>query len=319
MRFSNWLPSLALLASLAVGSPVQQLEERNFCILPAVRKEWRTLSKLEKLSFLNAVKCLHAKPAKLAGLYAGVTTRFEDFTAIHKYKTPYIHMTGLFLPWHRLFIAEYEKALKLECGYIGSLPYWDYTIDSSVGSNFTTSPVFHNTYGFGGNGEYDPAQAEPAVPGVWGGGCVKTGPFKNWEFHVQRDRPFEYVTRCLKRNLWVEFTEWTRQDKEDAVYAQTNFRDMLLILEGTVFDPWYAIHSGGHVAIGGPFTGDGTAVDSWTSTLYVFCPYSSSNAPLANKFPTANPSSIYIMQISIAFGGNGKRRTLRTNIRLGPA
>jgi len=41
-----------------------------------------------------------------------------------------IHFTGLFLPWHRWYVHVFEKSLKDKCGYTGSSPYWNWTIDS---------------------------------------------------------------------------------------------------------------------------------------------------------------------------------------------
>ena len=33
-----------------------------------------------------------------------------------------VHLSGLFLPWHRHFLWLWEKALRDECGYSGYLP-----------------------------------------------------------------------------------------------------------------------------------------------------------------------------------------------------
>lgn len=33
-----------------------------------------------------------------------------------------VHLSGLFLPWHRHFLWLWEKALREECGYPGHLP-----------------------------------------------------------------------------------------------------------------------------------------------------------------------------------------------------
>ena len=36
-------------------------------------------------------------------------------------------MTGLFLPWHRLYVQTFEDELRSKCGYDGVQPYWDWT------------------------------------------------------------------------------------------------------------------------------------------------------------------------------------------------
>lgn len=56
-----------------------------------------------------------------------------------------------FLPWHRYFIHLYKTSLQDECGYRGSMPYWDWTIDSK---DMSKSPIFSKDKirGFGGNG-----------------------------------------------------------------------------------------------------------------------------------------------------------------------
>lgn len=94
------------------------------CKKPRIRKEWRALSKSERLAFIKAVRCLHSKPApkKLIEIHNGTTTYYEAFANQHKAQTPWAHTTGLFLPWHRLFMDEFEKTLAKVCGYKGTIP-----------------------------------------------------------------------------------------------------------------------------------------------------------------------------------------------------
>ena len=87
-----------------------------------------------------------------------------------------------FLTWHRYFIWAFEKALQDECGFPGTLPYWNWAkfADNPIGQ-----PLFDGSdYSIGGNGEYfahdDTTTALPGwtFPAGEGGGCVKTGPMK---------------------------------------------------------------------------------------------------------------------------------------------
>jgi len=41
------------------------------------------------------------------------------------------HLTGIFLPWHRLYLHTMERLLREKCGYKGYMTYWDWTIGRS--------------------------------------------------------------------------------------------------------------------------------------------------------------------------------------------
>jgi hypothetical protein len=59
-----------------------------------VRREWRTLSKAQRKSYIAAVKCLRTKPSLLAsGVAPGSKSLFDDFVAIHLNQTLFIHLT----------------------------------------------------------------------------------------------------------------------------------------------------------------------------------------------------------------------------------
>ena len=109
---------------------------RVSCSQPAIRREWRTLSKADKNDYIVAVKCLGTKESKLRDN----GTLYDDFPWVHKLAgangtsilypfcysqtlTHYIvHAAAPFFPWHRYYIHAYEKALKDECAYTGNLP-----------------------------------------------------------------------------------------------------------------------------------------------------------------------------------------------------
>ena len=109
-----------------------------------------------------------------------------------------------FLLRHRYFVASYEKALRDECFYPGAQPYWDWTLDSN---DFPNSPIFDPLTGFGGNGKnitVDPTTlpiSSPFIPGGTGGGCVKTGWFKNWMVNVGPYDNLAYNPHCLARDF----------------------------------------------------------------------------------------------------------------------
>lgn len=53
-----------------------------------------TLSKSEKLNYIDAVKCIHEKPALTpSSIAAGAKNRFDDFVVTHVQQTFWVHGT----------------------------------------------------------------------------------------------------------------------------------------------------------------------------------------------------------------------------------
>ncbi|KAK0649934.1 hypothetical protein B0T16DRAFT_492448 [Cercophora newfieldiana] len=184
------------------------------------RKEWGSLSKKERLNYIDAVYCLASKPAKTpASEIPGARTRYDDFVGSHIQYTPFVHASGLFLPYHRYYVWLYEKALREECGYKGAQPYWDWTLsykDPRKSSVFDGSP-----YSLGSNGVFIPNRdpIELVIPNTptrvfppaTGGGCIYSGPFTpdKWQINlgpigIPPTGPqggLGYNPRCLTRDL----------------------------------------------------------------------------------------------------------------------
>jgi tyrosinase len=97
----------------------------------ALRHEWRELRPEQQSNYINSVRCLK-KIASILDPKIKSPSRYDDFVYIH-YKSTLVkvgdpgrgHGGPWFLPWHRIFISEFENALREECGYEGMLPYWD--------------------------------------------------------------------------------------------------------------------------------------------------------------------------------------------------
>ncbi|KAI0179204.1 Di-copper centre-containing protein [Hypoxylon sp. FL1284] len=189
-----------------------------------IRKSWDDIDAATRQDYIRAVKCLASKPALTdKSLASGIVNRLDDFTYIHINQTNTIHISGSFLSWHRIFMWRIENALRDECGYKGTIPYWD---QARFSQDPLKSQVFSNT-SFGGDGEYLPNDHGPyniTIPGLvanltvtrpagTGGGCVKEGPFANFSVSLgPTDRPFvdpnnkfgyDANPRCLSRNLNV--------------------------------------------------------------------------------------------------------------------
>ncbi|KAL7273540.1 hypothetical protein RUND412_003605 [Rhizina undulata] len=224
----------------------------------------RNLSTEEKKSYIGAVDCLQTKRK---GIFAdeipGVVSRFEDFVYLHKVATPYVHLAGQFLPWHRYLLWVYENTLRNECNYTGAQPYWDVPRDSAALS-LPSSPIWDPETGFGGDGEYIPGlinPVDPKIPPGTGGGCIKDGPFKNWTLHLGLNTTLIRDDHCLRRNMNPTVASvWMTRDQEKNILRQTNFWDMDLQLEGYPSWELLKIHGAGHNLQGG------AATDIWTST-----------------------------------------------------
>ncbi|KAK7952804.1 uncharacterized protein PG986_008532 [Apiospora aurea] len=132
-----------------------------------VRREWRTIDVEEKRSYIMAVKCLMAHPSQfMAG-----TSYYDDFIYAHSKTGVYSHYAAAFLPWHRMYVHLFEKALREMCSYAGPFVYWDWTLDSA---NLSLSPVWDPVTGFGGNGKAIPLSRDDDGDVRY---CVKDGPF----------------------------------------------------------------------------------------------------------------------------------------------
>jgi len=75
-------------------------------------------------------------PAKLKKL-PGAKTRWDEIVSLHQIMALQIHSTGVFLPFHRYFL-HVHKALLMECGYKGALPYVSLTLSLSQLLLFST-------------------------------------------------------------------------------------------------------------------------------------------------------------------------------------
>lgn len=152
------LASAADIATLSSGK----------CKRIEVRKEWRSLSKSKRKAWINAVNCLNRTP-RSGKLNPPVNTSahspfdfivppssegtyYDELVYTHMNLNPLIHFTGLFLPFHRLYVHEWTNALRSQCGYKGVAPYWAWEYDAA---NFEHSSIWDSdpVYGLGGFGD----------------------------------------------------------------------------------------------------------------------------------------------------------------------
>jgi tyrosinase len=162
------------------------------------------MSKKERISYTDAVKCLYSKkpPLSSPAEVPGARNRFDDFVAAHIQQGQDIHFDGYLFAWHRHFVWVYEQALRKECGYKGPTPYWDWTLSAD---DPRRSPVFDGSAtSMSGNGETIPHGGtfvsafglNVTLPPGTGGGCVKDGPFAN----LQVRKPYVACLTSMQHN-----------------------------------------------------------------------------------------------------------------------
>ncbi|CAL9455971.1 Tyrosinase [Streptomyces sp. enrichment culture] len=142
------------------------------------RKDVSTLTAGEKRRFVKAML-----EVKRRGEYDEfVRTHIEYYTADGEDGLRTAHMAPSFLPWHRRFLLDLERALRKVDASV-SVPYWDWTRDRSPTSMPWTADLL------GGNGRRSDRQ-------------VTTGPFAyaegNWTLK-EGVTDEEFLTRDLGR------------------------------------------------------------------------------------------------------------------------
>ncbi|TID18549.1 Guanine nucleotide-binding protein alpha-2 subunit [Venturia nashicola] len=220
-KWKRWIALAALLAITLIGSTLYILHQRSstpdvdtrpkpvpthktVCNKPSKRLEWRQFNSSQKAAYISAVKCLMQQPS----YFHENTSFYDDFIFAHSQVGHVAHYAAAFLPWHRMYVHVYEKALRTHCGYEGTWPYWDWTLDSK---DLFASPVWDPIHGFGGNGNRNKLDA--VVDGL----CVTEGPFANviraWK--GQRDNYDHAVTfypHCMTRDF--AFRTKSKEDVE---------------------------------------------------------------------------------------------------------
>ncbi|KAH8732980.1 hypothetical protein GQ44DRAFT_13967 [Phaeosphaeriaceae sp. PMI808] len=275
---TDQIAQLAQFAQQQVNTTLQEnASKRGACNIytVAIRREWGTLSKPERKAYTDAVLCLQSKTAKTpSSLIPGAKSRFDDWVGTHVLQTPNIHYTGTFLAWHRYFTWQYEQALRNECGYKGYQPYWDWA--KTAKSGLEKSPMLDGSdTSMSGNGEFIPGGGnvilggnglpEIAIPAGTGGGCVKSGPFKDMKVNlgpvslgltngstISNGDGLGYNPRCLKRDL----TDYSNQKFANApaivslLLTTKDIWSFQMEMQGVPGSGLIGVH-GGHYSMGG--------------------------------------------------------------------
>ncbi|KAJ0325721.1 hypothetical protein COL5a_007228 [Colletotrichum fioriniae] len=289
---------LALQASaLGLASPVSRSAESDIDL--ATTERLRQLASLAQTAFdrtksevdssgtkkrsstcsWHDVRVRREWPARTpASKSSGARTRFDDFVATHINQTLTIHYTqGNFLSWHRYFTWQYEEALRNECGYKGTQPYWDWSKTAITG--LENSPIFDGSEtSMSGNGDFVPGRESIRLGGQnglpiielpvgTGGGCVNSGPFKNLTVNLgpaaldlpggiseaNPNGPLTYNPRCLKRDLTTEVNLLYANVTAvlSNILQPQNVYDFQMQMQGVPGSGNIGIHGGGHYSLGG--------------------------------------------------------------------
>ncbi|KAF3914326.1 Tyrosinase [Arthrobotrys entomopaga] len=231
----------------------------HVCSKSYVRKEWRTLTLIERFEYLFAVNALMVMPNRTpASIAKSAKNRYDDLVATHIQQTFMVHYVGSFLPFHRYFTWTFEMMLRNEVGYTGPFPYWDWHLDTGKGEQaFLNSPIWDPILGFGGNGPYIQATAEQAlgaVPGRSGGGCVQNGAFQNMKVNLGPTNIMDGPSRCLSRDFSFYFSNRYLQKNQTLLTLKAkDFYSFDQVVEGGPSFEASGVHGGGHYGIGGLF------------------------------------------------------------------
>lgn len=203
---------LALLGLVAAATATAIPAPRaNGCTSPEVRKEWRELTSEEKADYLRAAKCLRELPKQKYAEVDAVKTRMDELVWTHFSLNLDIHFVANFLPWHRWYVKLHEDMLRKECGFKGTQPYWDWSIDADA-LNTVNSPIFDAATGFGGDAKLTGSN-EPGFRR-----CVVDGAFANTNITIGMGWPDVNTQGNRKHCLTREFNGGMgRDDKGEMI------------------------------------------------------------------------------------------------------
>lgn len=267
---------VALLGQQVIGAPAEKRQGwGNWCTPEQqqknVRVSFASLTPAQRKAYTDAVNCVHSQPSQLNNAqYPAAVNKYQDYAVIHVERTSQVHLSGYFLTWHRNYLHLFEHDLRTTCGYKGPFPYWDFAATADQG-NLVTSAVFDGSeYSLSGNGAPNgtaPIALGPSlvVPHGTGGGCVTTGPFKDWILTLGYIDPlflisgqplpptaYNYNASCLIRDLnqYVDSTYCNTALVEQTVHS-ASAADLENNMNGVIGGSTLGVHSAGHFTVGG--------------------------------------------------------------------
>ncbi|KAJ4290193.1 hypothetical protein N0V90_010408 [Kalmusia sp. IMI 367209] len=191
------------------------------CTSSRTRPEWHSTSDAVKQKFVDAIKCMLRNPSKG---YPGAQNRYEDFVQVHQTVADNVHNNRKFIVWHRAYLWAFEEALRGECGYTESIPWFD---ETKYAGKFSQSSIFSSKW-FG------------AIN--LAGNCVSDGQFANLALNIGPGT--QNQRHCLSRNGNASLTSMCNSDVVNACQAANDYQVFAKCEEE-------GVHGYGHNGIGG--------------------------------------------------------------------
>jgi hypothetical protein len=227
---------------------------------------------------------------------------------------------------HRYFIWQYEQALRNECGYKGYQPYWNWALTAQSGLD--NSSLFDGSdSSLSSNGQFIPGRGdvllggnglpEIPIPAGTGGGCIKSGPFKDMKVNlgpvalgltngstVSNGDGLGYNPRCLQRDLtdysnkrWANATSIV-----DLILRHKDIESFQMEMQGVPGSGAIGVHGGGKCQKSMCF--------AHTKFRQVTILLAATPVVIFSRLPVIR-CSICIMAVSTALGGSGSNWTRR--------
>lgn len=135
-------PKLLPVTTRDLDEELEKFEKRqSTCSNPRIRREWDSYSNSDRQAYVDAIKCLQARPA--SGQFRQSASRYEDLVALHQTLTPNVHGNAKFLLWHRYYLWTFEQMLRSDCGFNRDLPWFD---ETRYAGRYAQSSIFSSQW-----------------------------------------------------------------------------------------------------------------------------------------------------------------------------
>lgn len=230
-----------------------------------LRKSVTELTESEKQDFIQVVQTLQATPSGQGSL-----SQYEQFVVQHILTMGFrqslgatgpargnpAHSYPAFLPWHRQFLLDFERALQSVNPEV-TIPYWDWTDPDALSTML--DPTFLGSSGIGNS-------FQVADKGTFEGGMVSDGLAADWQ--LNENIHFDSLTlESLGTHLlrFVGIPPFDRyplpKDDLDRLFQTDNYEVFNALIEGALIPdpqqpqerylPGWALHAFAHSIIGG--------------------------------------------------------------------
>ncbi|MER7958736.1 tyrosinase family protein [Streptomyces sp. NPDC096030] len=266
------------------------------------RKNQRDLTSAERKKFVAAVLEL-----KRSGKYDDfVRTHIDYYVADGDNRLRVAHMTPSFLPWHRKFLLEFERALRRIDPTV-TVPYWDWTRDNTPAASLWSEDFM------GGNGRREDLQVMTG-PFAYAGGrwAVKHGMTEGRFLTRDFGRPQDPVTLPTKAQLDAVMRETVYDVEPWNSTSRSGFRNTLEGWAPGRGNERFRIHNRVHRWVGGLMLGGASVNDP------VFWLHHSFVDLLWSRWQQRNPRAGYLPAHPPQLGESQYRRIAARDEKMGP-